>query len=65
MSKRLVVGGLMALVLAAPCAGQITAIRAGRLIDPEAGTAAANQMVLVEDGKITAVLALPFRPVPS
>ena len=31
------------------------AIRAGRLIDPDAGTAAANQIILVENGKITAV----------
>jgi imidazolonepropionase-like amidohydrolase len=31
------------------------AIRAGRLIDPDAGTAAANQVILVENGKITAV----------
>jgi imidazolonepropionase-like amidohydrolase len=31
------------------------AIRAGRLIDPETGTAVANQVILVQDGKITAV----------
>jgi imidazolonepropionase-like amidohydrolase len=31
------------------------AIKAGRLIDPEAGTAAANQTILVQDGKISAV----------
>ena len=34
---------------------QVTAIRAGRLVDPEAGTAAANQVILVENGKFTAV----------
>ncbi len=34
---------------------QVTAIRAGRLIDPETGTSAANQIILVEDGKIRAV----------
>jgi imidazolonepropionase-like amidohydrolase len=33
----------------------VTAIRAGRLVDPDAGTAAANQVILVENGKITAV----------
>ena len=32
------------------------AIRAGRLVDPEAGTAAANQVILVQDGKITDVV---------
>jgi imidazolonepropionase-like amidohydrolase len=35
--------------------GAATAIRAGRLVDPDAGTAAANQIILVQDGKITAV----------
>ena len=38
---------------AAP-AGAI-AIRAGRLIDPEAGTASTNQTILVQDGRIAAV----------
>ena len=38
-----------------PLFAQITAIRAGRLIDPESGTSATNQVVLVEDGKIRAV----------
>jgi len=62
MPKRLVLGGLIALVVATPCAAQVTAVRAGRLIDPEAGTAGASQLVLVENGKITAVgagLAVP------
>src|SRR5438552_6133503 len=31
------------------------AIRAGRLVDPDTGTAAANQIIVVQDGKITAV----------
>jgi imidazolonepropionase-like amidohydrolase len=42
--------------------GQVTAIRAGRLVDPEAGTVAANQVILVENGRFTAVgpnLAIP------
>lgn len=34
---------------------QVTAIRAGRLIDPETGTAGANQIILVEAEKIRAV----------
>src|SRR5438094_652284 len=40
----------------------ITAIKAGRLIDPETGTAATNQVILVEGEKIKAVganLAIP------
>jgi imidazolonepropionase-like amidohydrolase len=43
-------------------AGQVTAIRAGRLIDPETGTAATNQIILVENGRFTAIgpnLAIP------
>jgi imidazolonepropionase-like amidohydrolase len=46
------------LLLAASCApapGQTTVIRAGRLIDPEAGTAAQNQVIVVEGGKVKAV----------
>jgi len=38
------------------------AVRAGRLVDPDTGTAAANQVILVENGKITAVggnIAIP------
>jgi len=35
--------------------GQVTAIRAGRLVDPDAGTIAANQVILVENGRFTAV----------
>jgi imidazolonepropionase-like amidohydrolase len=40
----------------------VTAIKAGRLIDPETGTAATNQVILIEGEKITAVgpnLAIP------
>jgi imidazolonepropionase-like amidohydrolase len=33
----------------------VIAIRAGRLVDPEVGTAAPNQIILVQDGKISAV----------
>jgi imidazolonepropionase-like amidohydrolase len=36
-------------------AAQVTAIRAGRLLDPEAGTVTTNQVILVENGKFTAV----------
>jgi imidazolonepropionase-like amidohydrolase len=53
---------LVAASAAAQTASQVTAIRAGRLIDPDAGTAALNQVILVQDGKITAVgsnLAIP------
>ena len=42
--------------------GEVTAIRAGRLVDPETGRAASQQVILVDGGKITAVgpaLAIP------
>ncbi len=48
---------------AASVAGaQVTAIKAGRLVDPDAGTVSANQVILVENGKFTAIgtnLAIP------
>ena len=34
---------------------QMTAIRAGRLVDPDTGTVSANQVILVQAGRITAV----------
>ncbi len=36
-------------------AGTAYVIKAGRLIDPETGTAAANQMIAVQDGRIVAI----------
>ena len=48
---------------ASAAAAETTVIRAGRLIDPETGRAAANQMILVEGDRITAVGAnLPVPP---
>jgi imidazolonepropionase-like amidohydrolase len=49
-------------VLSSALEAQTTAIRAGRLIDPATGTAAANQVILVEGERIRAVganLAIP------
>jgi len=40
----------------------VTAIRAGRLVDPETGTISSNQIILVENGRFTAIganLAVP------
>jgi len=42
--------------------GQVTAIKAGRLIDPASGTASLNQIILIEKDKITAIggeIAIP------
>jgi imidazolonepropionase-like amidohydrolase len=41
--------------IARPLGAQVTAIRAGGLIDPETGTLARNQVILVEAGKFGAI----------
>ena len=48
---------ILSLLPAIPSAQEepVTAIRAGLLVDPETGTAAANQIILVQGGQITAV----------
>jgi imidazolonepropionase-like amidohydrolase len=46
---------LLLLCCAAARAQGVTVIKAGRLVDPEAGTAAANQVIVVEGRKIKAV----------
>lgn len=43
------------LVLPLSVSAQVTAIKAGRVVDPDAGTAATNQVILVENGKISAI----------
>jgi imidazolonepropionase-like amidohydrolase len=44
------------LLIVPVCArSQVTAIRAGRLVDPDAGTSAANQIILVENGRFRAI----------
>jgi imidazolonepropionase-like amidohydrolase len=48
LSLVFVVGSIAA---SAAQTGPIVAIRAGRLIDPDTGTAAANQIILVRDGR--------------
>lgn len=43
------------LCASAALSAQVTAIRAGRLIDPETGAAASNQVILIEAGRFTAI----------
>jgi imidazolonepropionase-like amidohydrolase len=53
---------LLCAVLSTAMSAQVIAIRAGHLIDPETGIAAANQIILVEAGKFTAIgpnIAIP------
>ncbi len=72
MLKRVVLAAVLLLVAAASVQAQpaaqpagpqkITAVRAGRLIDPETGSAAANQIILVEGERIREVgpnIAIP------
>jgi imidazolonepropionase-like amidohydrolase len=50
------------LLLAAPLSAQVTAIRAGTVIDPAHGSSAKDQIILVESGKIKAIgagIAIP------
>jgi imidazolonepropionase-like amidohydrolase len=57
-SRKLVCGAAavtLLLFLALTGRAQITAIKAGKLVDPEAGTTAINQIILVEGKKIKAV----------
>ena len=62
MRKHTCVTAILFLLAPALLFAQVTAIRAGRLIDPASGTASPNQIILVEGGKIQAVganLAIP------
>jgi len=55
---------LVACFLFCPIAlAQTTAIRAGRIVDPDTGATTSNQIILVEKGKITAIGA--NLPIPS
>ncbi len=55
VTVRILAVGSVAGFSGGPLAAQVTAIKAGRLLDPETGAIAANQVILVEAGKFTAV----------
>ena len=46
---------MLPLLAAAALCAQVVAIKAGRLVDPAAGSTARDQIILVESGRITAV----------
>ncbi|MEX0907555.1 MAG: amidohydrolase family protein [Gemmatimonadota bacterium] len=46
---------LLAAPVAAQIAAQVTAIRTGRLIDPESGTVIENVVIVIEDGRFGAI----------
>ncbi len=56
-TKSLLAGfaGATLLLSASILLAQVTAIRAGSLVDPESGTVARNQVILIEGGRFTAI----------
>ena len=54
-ARMLAVAAMLEMFAGALAAAQVTAIKAGRLLDPESGTVATNQVILVENGKFIAV----------
>jgi len=57
---------VLLLVTVSVASAQVTVIKAGKLVDPESGTSASNQVIIVENRKIKAVgpgLAVPANAV--
>ncbi len=54
-APRRLLAAVLTLLLARTAPAQVTAIRAGRVVDPETGTSVPSQVILVSDGKITAL----------
>jgi len=50
-----ITGALALLFITTIAHAQTTAIKAGRLVDPETGTAAENQVILIEGERIKAI----------
>jgi imidazolonepropionase-like amidohydrolase len=46
---------LLLLSLAGSASAQVTAVRAGRVVDPDTGTVQTNQIILIENGRIRAI----------
>jgi len=55
LMRSLTLACTLALPLGAQDTARVTAIRAGRLIDPETGTTQTNQTILIQRGRFTAV----------
>ena len=62
--SRLIRLALFVFLTAAACQAQVTAIRAGRLIDPETGTAPVNQVIRgrLQLGTFADIIATPGDP---
>jgi imidazolonepropionase-like amidohydrolase len=62
MKKRILILLLLLFLSASTCLAQLTAVRAGRLIDPDSGTVLTDQVIVIEGTRIKAVgknLAIP------
>jgi imidazolonepropionase-like amidohydrolase len=55
--KKLILGFTLSLILCSVAAAQMTAIRAGKIVDPETGTVTTNQIILIEGQDIKAISA--------
>ncbi len=55
MIRRILVHATAVLVLGTVSFTEITAIKAGKLVDPDTGNTLQNQIILIENGKFTAV----------
>jgi imidazolonepropionase-like amidohydrolase len=54
-TRTILIGVGLLLIMTSVAAAQVTAIRAGGLVDPELGTIADDQVILIEAGSFTAV----------
>jgi imidazolonepropionase-like amidohydrolase len=53
--RKIIVSGLLLPCFALAAGAQVTALRAGRIVDPETGTILSNQIILVEGQNIKAI----------
>lgn len=53
--NRILAAFVVTMVIAISASGQVTAIRAGRIVDPETGNVTTNQIILIEREEIKAV----------
>jgi len=62
MIARFFLAALAAALATAATAGEVSYVRAGRLIDPQAGKVVADRLIRIEGGRITAVTAWTAPP---
>jgi imidazolonepropionase-like amidohydrolase len=55
MKRRLLPALLFLILIPVALRAQVTAIKAGKLVDPETGTTSSNQIIIIENGRIKSV----------